>query len=48
MISKDRLIEIIIDKAKNYGVESGRVQIMPEILEDKDCFSLGYIVVNCL
>ena len=41
MISKEKLIEIIISKAKSYGVEKGNVQIIPEILEDKKFFFFG-------
>ena len=41
MISKDKIVEIIISKAKSYGVEKGYAQIMPEILEDKDFFFFG-------
>ena len=41
MISKDDLVNIIIEKAKYYGVEQGDVQIMPELLEDKKFFFFG-------
>lgn len=41
--NEDKLVEIIIAKAKDYGVEKGRVQIFPEILEGEKLYFFGFI-----
>ena len=48
MISKDQLVEVIISKAKEYGIEQGRVQIMPDILEDQKFFFFGLLCKDSL